>query len=200
MIRALSDTKVCQMVSTGLYSEKGFDVPAAFVPKLLDVTVVATTDALKDIKSKDYPVAFKYCKPNGDFICAGIVKFFPNEDKDNPGNWNYTWTFDEKDLEGIDHVRDPYDSALNSYFRGASISKYGFDAKESVYYGDVACYLFQCIKKWLDDNAVEGEENGVALDGIIQFRVAVEEGEKVMSAEPDSEIKVLIKDDSQLEC
>ena len=199
MIRALNDTKVCQMVSTGLYSEKGFDVPASFIDKLLDVTVCATTEALADLKSKDYPVVFKYAKPNGDFICAAIVQFFPNEDKTKPGNWNYSWTFDEKDIEGMDHVKDPYDNSLISYFRGASISKYGFDAKESVYYGDTTCYLLQCIKKWLDDNADEAEENGVSLDGVIQFRVAVEKGEKVFSAEVDGEIKQQIKDDSKIE-
>lgn len=199
MIRALNDTKICQIVSTGLYSEKGFDVAANFVDKLLDITITATTEALNDLKSKTYPVAFKYSKPNGDFICAAIVQFFPNEDASKPGNWNYSWTFDEEDVINIEHVKDPYDTSLISYFRGASISKYGFDAKKTEYYGDITSYLLQCVKKWLDDNAVENEENGVSLDGVITFRVAIENSEKVFSAEPDGEIKQLIKDDKAIE-
>ena len=55
------------------------------------------------------------------------------------------------------------------------------------------------IKKWLEANAVEGEEVGVELDGIFQASVAVENGEKVFSLVPDGEIKKLIKDDAAIE-
>ena len=199
-MRALKDTKITQMVSTGLYTEKGFDVPADFVDKLLDVLVTATTDALADLKSTSYPVAFKFCKPNADFICAAVVQYFPNtDDETKPGNWNYSWSFNEEDIPDNSSIKTPYDSELISYFRGTSISKYGFNAKESAYYGDTMVYILQMIKKWLDDNASVEEENGVSLDGVIQFRVAVENGEKIFSAEPDSELKVLIKDDSKIE-
>ena len=61
------------------------------------------------------------------------------------------------------------------------------------------CYLMQMIKKWLDDNADESDTNGVELPGVIQFRVAVENGEKVFSAEPDGEIKQMVKDDKAIE-
>ena len=199
MVRALKDTKIGSMVSTGLYTEVGFDVPVDFVDKLLNVFVTATTDALNKLKSTTTPVVMKYQKPNGDFICAAIVQYFPNEDETKPGNWNYSWTFNEEDIPSNSNIRTPYDSELIAFFRGTSIAKYGFNAKESVYYGDISIYIFQQIKKWLDDNAIESEENGVSLDGVIQFRVVVENGEKLFSAEPDSEIKILIKDDAKIE-
>lgn len=199
MIRDLKETKICQMVSTGLYSEKGFDVPAALVDKIVDIAVSGVTQALNDLKSKENPVAFKFSKPNGDFICAAFVQFFPNEDKSKPGNWNYSWTFDEEDIKDIKNVRDSYDNSLIAYFRGTGVTKYGMRADQSEYYGDVFSYLFQCIKKWLDDNASEEEENGAKLDGVIQFRVAVEKGEKCFSIEPDGEIKQGIKSDIDIE-
>ena len=200
MIRALKDTKICQQVSTGLYTEIGFDVPADFVDKLLDVVVTATTEALNSLKSTSFPVVFKYQKPNKDFICAAMVQYFPNtDDETKPGNWNYSWTFNEADIPENASVHTPYDNELISFFRGTSISKYGFNAKESVYYGDVAVYILQTVKKWLDDNALESEENGASIDGIIQFRVSVENGEKIFAAEPDGEIKQLIKDDAKIE-
>lgn len=200
MIRALKDTKIGSMVSTGLYTEIGFDVPVDFVDKLVNVLVTATTEALNDLKNMTTPVAMRYQKPNKDFICAAIVQYFPNKDDETkPGNWNYSWTFNEEDVPENSRIVTPYDSELISYFRGTSISKYGFNAKESVYYGDISIYILQQVKKWLDDNALESEENGVSLDGVIQFRVAVENGEKVFSAEPDGEIKQIIKDDAKIE-
>ena len=88
---------------------------------------------------------------------------------------------------------------MATFFRSVAHTKHsmGFDSVESM--GDIFRYLLKTIVKWLDDNAADGEENGVSLDGVIQFRVAVENGEKVMSAEPDGEIKQLIKDDAAIE-
>lgn len=195
----LKDSQIPQLVSTGLFKERYIDIAPNLTPMLVDVLVSAVTDALADLKSQDIPVAFKFCKNNGDFIAAAIVQFFPNEDKNNPGNWNYSWTFDEDDIPDNASIKTPYDNALISYFRGTSISKYGFSAKLAEYYGDTMNYVLLVIKKWLDENATEGEEQCVKLDGIIQFRVAVENGEKVFSAEPDGEIKQIIKSDKDIE-
>ena len=52
--------------------------------------------------------------------------------------------------------------------------------------------------RW-DDNASDVEETGVKLEGVVQFRVVVEDGEKVFAIEPEGEIKQLIKDDSSIE-
>ena len=54
------------------------------------------------------------------------------------------------------------------------------------------------IKKYLDENAKEGETVGVKLDGIFQARVAIENGIKVFALEADGLIKVLVKDDEAI--
>jgi tRNA splicing ligase len=65
--------------------------------------------------------------------------------------------------------------------------------------GDVFNTLFSVIRQYLNDNVKDGEECGVKLDGVIEFRAAVEDGVIVMSAEPDGEIKKIIKDDAKIE-
>ena len=64
---ALADTKIPHMYSTGLYNEKGFDVAWEHTHKVLDVMVNGITQALSDIKSKDYPVAFVLKEKNDEF-------------------------------------------------------------------------------------------------------------------------------------
>lgn len=198
-IRALKETKIPQSVSTGLYTEKELDVSVDMVEKMLDVLVCSVTEILSDLKKVDTPIAFVFRKPNDDFIAAAIVRFYPNEDKSKPGNWNYVWTFYEEDIPENAQIKTMFDMSLVSYFTGTAISKYGFFAEQPDHYGVTFSYLLQVIKKWLDDNADENEENGVSLDGVIQFRVAVENGEKVFSIEPDGEMKVRIKSDDMIE-
>lgn len=200
MIRALNETKIPQIYSTGLYSENGYDLAQEHTHKILDVLVCGTTACLAEVKSKDFPVAFVYEEANKEFIAAAIVEYFPNEDDaTKPGNWNYSWTFDKTDIPENARILTAYDNDMATFFRSVAHSKHsmGFDSVESM--GDLFRYLLKTIVKWLDDNAAENEENGVSLDGVIQFRVAVENGEKVMSAEPDGEIKQLIKDDAAIE-
>ena len=200
MIRELKETKIPQFYSTGLYSEAGYDLAQEHTDKILSVIVEGTTRCLADIKSKDFPVAFVFEEANKTFIAAAIVEYFPNEDDaTKPGNWNYSWTFNKEDIPENARICTPYDNELATYFRSVANTKFsmGFDSVESM--GDIFRYLLKTIIKYLDDNASESEENGVKLDGVIQFRVAVEDGKKVMSAEPDGEIKQLIKDDAAIE-
>ncbi len=198
-IMNVSDTKIPQIASTGLYNELCFDVSFEHITKLIDVMVVGVTEALSDIKSKDYPVAFVFKEPNDTFIGAAIVQYVPNEDESKPGSWNYAWTFYEDDLpEGTRQVT-AYDPQYISYFRAYGHTKWRMIFEDVNYVGDLCRYILSVIKKWLDDNASEVEETGVKLDGVITFRVVVENGEKVFAAEPDGEIKQMIKDDAAIE-
>jgi hypothetical protein len=72
-----------------------------------------------------------------------------------------------------------------------------FDTPESIVVLPV--FAFDQIHKWLDENAKEGEEVSIELDGTFQARVAIEGGEKVFAIEPAGEIKMLIKDDTAIE-
>ena len=201
MIRNLmEDSKIPAIYSTGLYSEKGYDIAWEHTDKILDIVVTGVTECLSDIKSKDYPVVFMFKEGEKNFIAAAIIEYYENEDDaTKPGNWNYTWTFNEEDVPENAMIKDPYDTKLTSYFRTYGLSKYSMEFDKAEYLGDCSVYLFKVIKKWLEDNVNEGEENGVKIDGLIQFRVASENGEKIMAIEADGEIKQLIKDDAAIE-
>lgn len=198
-------TTIPQVYSNGLYREIGYDFPAEHADKILTTTVYGITSCLANIKNKDIPVAFVIREPNDEFIIGAVVEYFKNEDDPSkPGNWNYSWTFDKDDIPENAKVCSLYDGEYSAFFTNASANKFNMGFHKYEYFGDMSRYLFKVIKKWLKDNAGKTDENGVAIDGVecpgvIQFRVAVENDEVVMSAEPDGEIKQMIKDDAAIE-
>ena len=196
----LQESVIPQRYVVGLCDELCYDFDQEHVYKILDSLVTGVSNCLSDIKSKDYPVAFEFREPNKTFICAALVQYFPNEDDaTKPGNWNYSWTFNEDDVPKNARVCQPYDPQLFCYFRAAAHTKFGMIFEKLEFMGDMFRYLLTTIKQWLDENAAEGEVMGIELDDVIQFRVAIEDGEKVMSIEPSGEVKQLIKDDAAIE-
>lgn len=200
-VTQLKDTPIPKNYSTGLYHEKGYDLAADHTNKVLEVMVLGVTECLASAKSKEYPVVYSFVESNGEFIAAAIVQYFANEDDPTkPGNWNYSWTFDKEDLpEGEYRNISSNDTEFLSYFRAVGMTKYGMVFEQPDYAGDLFRYLLTVIRNYLNDNASEAEEKAVKYDGLIQFRVAVEDGEKVMSIEVDGEVKQIIKDDASIE-
>ena len=198
-ILKIDETQIPENYSHALYNEKEYDLAAEHTSKILDVIVNGVSNCLADVKSKDYPVAFTFKEANGDLIAAAVVEYHPSDDKSMPGNWSYIWTFDEKDIPEKSRIINISDVEMSSYFRGAGADKYGMGFKDQAALTELGKYIFKIISKWLDENAKEGEENGVMMDGVIQFRCGVEDGVIVKSIEPIGEIKTLIKDDSAIE-
>jgi len=197
-LQALLDTKIPMIYQTGLYSEKMMNVSWEHTDKILTVLVVGVTECLAAIKSKEYPVSFIFRETNEEFIAAATVEYFEGE-KGEAGNWNYTWTFYENDIPENARKVSIFDQDFISFFKGTAFNRFSMVFDQNDFANAMFTYLLDVIKKYLNDNASETEEWGVKLDGIIQFRVAVEDGEKVISAEVDGEIKQMIKDDAAIE-
>jgi hypothetical protein len=195
---ALKDTKIPNIYQTGLYNEKQMNVSWEHTDKVLTALVLGTTECLSQVKSKEFPVAFEFKESNDEFVCAAVVQFFDGK-KGAIGNWNYTWTFNEDDIPDKARKISVYDSQYISFFRTAAFNKYGMIFDQPDYASIMFSYLLNVIKRFLDENANENEEWGVKLDGVIQFRVAVENGKKVFGVEVDPEVKQLIKDDAAIE-
>lgn len=199
-VTQFKDTPIPKNYSTGLYHEKGYDLAADHTTKILEVMVLGVTECLASIKSKDYPVVYSFVEKNDEFIAAAIVQYFPNEDDaSKPGNWNYSWTFEKEDIPEGARVISSMDLEFLSYFRAVGMTKYGMVFEQPDFAGDLFRYLLALVKNYLSENASESDEKAVKYDGLIQFRVAVEDGEKVMSIEVDGEVKQLIKDDAAIE-
>lgn len=195
----LFDTQMPQMYSKALFEEKCTDLAPEHTGKMLDVVFTGTANLLNQAKSKDKATVFTFRKINGDLIAAAMVRFFENEDTNNPGNWSLVWTFDDADIPEGALVIDLSDSQTHSYFRAVAGEKYGMRFEDTAAMTDCLTYALIHVKKWLDENAKEGAEVSLEFDGFFQARVAIENGEKVFAIEPDGEIKNLIKDDAAIE-
>ena len=195
----LFDTQMPQMYSKALFEEKCTDLAPEHTGKMLDVVFTGTANLLNQAKSKEKATVFTFRKINGDLIAAAMVRFFENEDTNNPGNWSLVWTFDDADIPEGALVIDLSDSQTHSYFRAVAGEKYGMRFEDTAAMTDCLTYALIHVKKWLDENAKEGAEVSLEFDGFFQARVAIENGEKVFAIEPDGEIKNLIKDDAAIE-
>lgn len=201
VIKDFNDTSIPQNFSTGLYSEKSYNLAQQYACKVLDSIVGGVTEVLKSIKSQQHPVAFVFKNLN-DFILGAYVEFIPNEDDPTkPGNWTYTWTFYEDDIPADSRIVTAYDSDLCNIFWAYTSNKHNFGFKGAEFQGDCFIYMLSLIHKWLDENAVEGDGEvvGVEIKGLVQFTVQVENGEKVFACVVDGEVKQQIKDDAAIE-
>ena len=195
----LFDTNLPQNYSKMLFEEKCLDLAPDHMDKMFDVIFTGVANLLNQSKSQKHATAFTFKKIDGSLIAAAIVQYFENSDANNPGNWSLVWTFDQNDIPVDSLVIDFSDTQTHSYFRAVAGEKYGMRFEDVAALIDcLACALIQ-LKKWLDENAKEGVETSIELDGFFQARVTVENGEKVFALEPAGEIKNLIKDDAAIE-
>jgi hypothetical protein len=195
MVKKLLDTTIPQALSTESYEKLLYNLPKEHVGKVLDVLVYGVTSALSALKRQDKPIGFVFRDKGKEFICAAYVQFQQNEENPNePGNWDYAWTFYEDDLPDNMEELNTYRGDLMQFFRTRSSSVYGFYHKTVEIWGDISSVLMRIIASWLQENTTEGEETEMSLENIITFKSSVNgDGEIEKSIEVEPEIKSLIK-------
>lgn len=195
----LFDSTLPQNYSKALFEEKCFDLAPEHTDKMFDVLFTGTANLLKSIKSLEKPVVFMINELNGNMVAAAICQYFKNDDANQPGNFSLVWTFDHADIPEGALVTSMDDTKTHSFFIAVAGSKYGIKFKDASCIVNTLGYTMVQLKKWLDENAKEGQIISVELDGVFQGRVEVQNGVKVFAVEPDGEIKNLIKDDAAIE-
>lgn len=195
----LFDTTLPQNYSKGLFDEKGYDLSEAHTDKILYTVFTGTSNLLNNAKSKEHPTSFEFTTLDGKVVAVAIVQYFENEDSSKPGNWSLVWSFDEADIPAGTNRIQLKDPQSHSYFRAVAGEKYGIRFNDASCLINLLTYIFEQMRKWLDENAEDGKEVSVEYDAVFQARVAVENGEKVFALEPAGEIKMLIKDDAAIE-
>lgn len=193
------DTAISNNFSKALYNEANFDFADVHTIKIVDVTLRSVAEFLSNARDKDIPVAVRFVNfRNNEFVAAAVLMYMPGEGKD-PGNWNFTWMFNEADIPAGAKVFDSNEAAYQSVIRGYAGSKYqmAFKSSETLFILTNEC-IYQ-LKKWLDENASEKDIVEVNEDDLFIARVGIEGGEKQFSLEVDGEIKNLIKDDAAIE-
>lgn len=195
----LMESTLPSMYSKGLFEEKCMDLAPEHMDKMLDILFTGVSNILAATKSKDHPVAFIFSKEDKSFIAAGIVQYFDAEDNNDIGNWSINWTFDEADIPENALRLTLADPQTHSYFVAVAGSKYGILYKTDAALCVCLTYALVQLKKWLDENAKEGSEVELEMDGFFKARVAVENGVKVFALAVEGEVKNIIKDDAAIE-
>ena len=195
----LFDTSLPQMYSKALFEEACFDLAPEHTDKIYDTLFTGVANLLGAVKSLEKPAVFEIKNLNGNVVAAAIVQYFKADDDTNPGNFSLVWTFDEADIPENAVIMNFDNTQTHPYFIATAGSKYGIKFKHSAALVNCLVYSVVELKRWLDENAKDGEVVSVEQDGVFQARVEVQNGVKIFAIEPDGEIKNLIKDDAAIE-
>lgn len=178
----------------------GWDLTPTETDMLVKVTFNGITDYLALGKNKTVPQVVLVQDIKGNNIAFGCVKYVPSEEDEEAGSWEYYWSFDTDDIPENAAVYTIDNEAVQKV-----IAKRGHNMCRMVvgvlnYLSIATVIIFNALKDTLDQqNTVNGESFTIELPGFYEATIAIENGEKVFSITPKEEMKVLIKDDSQLQ-
>lgn len=195
-IYQMKETSLPEIYSSGLYNQKGWDLRQDAAMDMAEVFIVGTSNLLREAENKEYPVAVVFEEPNGEFSVAAIVRFILPEDEKMPGHWDYAWTFYKEDIPDNARIRKISEVDTHVYYRAVAGQKFSFGFESPASLSDCGNFFFKCLSQFLTDNAKEGEEITLNLEGVFQARAAVENEEVVKSLEITGEIKAIVKNDA----
>lgn len=193
-------TNLPHNVSHGLYHEKGYDVAESHIDKIYNILFYGVSNLLKANESKANPTSFVVTDIKGKPIASATVEYHDNaDDTDNPGNWSLTWSFDPEDIPENAEKLDLQNDLTHSYFRTVAGEKYFMKFFDRTCIITLLSFAVEQLYKWLDENAKEGEEVVVDLDGVFTAKVNVEDGKKIFAIIPSGEVKSIIKNDAAID-
>lgn len=195
----LMETSIPQTYSTEYETMVGPEVSPNEVEYIFKAVSAATADFLREVKKKNQKVCLNFVDAAANFIMAAIVSYNKNDDEAQD-NWNFYYTFDEADIKEIpDNNR--YTTNDTNFHAAVSNRLLENDIRccEASYISPMISMMARCLSSFLDQNAKPGEEVTLEEDGYFVASVTVEDNEPVKSLLPDSEMKVLIKDDAATE-
>lgn len=167
-------------------------------------TAVSTYLSRNKVADPEQAVALVLTDVSGKFMFAGIVQYTANENPDEPGNWNYTMTFNEDDLNAISNKRALKkllfgDMAFSKVFKDVCYDVGPIEFYKETYFYDAYLILVNTVKGTLDGEAKDGEVVDIEMPGYFVASVEVKNGEKVISITPDGAMKEIIKADDILD-
>lgn len=190
------ETKIPENYSKTLIS-KNFSFPAPFVGKIGKVLMDGISRCLGSIKEIDRPHGIVFRTLNGTFLAAGIVQFNRNEDDpDNlsAGNWSYTWTFKEEDLDGVNTIEST-NQLVTPFIESSGVNLFQMKFNDSSIATMMITLFIEMLSAWLRENAKEGEIVTIELPGAFKASAEVNEGKVEIGLTPDGNVKTLIKGD-----
>ena len=206
--KAFEETAVRQSFVVNTES-KGFSLPPQddMADRFCKSFVAAISTFLGRVKiaKEEEAVAVVLTDESGAFMFAGSVLYHANaENPDEPGNWTYTLTFNESDIEKIAAKRQlkkylMSDDAFKNVFDKCAYDIGGIQLEHDRYIYESFLITVETIKSVLDTNASEKENFTIELPGYFVAEVSIEDGEKCFAMTPDGAMKELIKSDIDLD-
>lgn len=201
MERKFNETNIPSDLSKSL-ARLSWIVPAEHAYKIVNSLFTGISNYLAGVKNTKVPKGVVMKSKSNEFMVGAKVEFFTNEeDSTNPsaGRWDYVWTTDEDDMKGVDVIDAFSNNPVIVYIKAAAHSLYNmkFAGTDSC----VACMTtaIEMIMNWLRDNTTAAEEAVLVLDNCFKAVGQVEDGKLFISIIPDGSMKVLIKDDTNIQ-
>ena len=175
--------------------------------RIIKAFFAATAAYLSKVKvtNTDEAVALCLIDVNGNFKFAAIVEYHDNKDNpDEPGNWSFIMTFDQKDVEMLEKNKTVKKLLYGSDAFKQVFDKVGYDVaaiqfQHDTYMFDACLLVIDTLIQVLDREAKDGEVVDIEMPGYFTASVSVEDGEKVFAITPDGHMKAVIKDDTALD-
>ena len=193
------ETNIPMMIST-MCGEKGLQVEPTdgeVLTKILFDGLATFLGLKKDRKAK---TCIRVQNTNEPLLFAGIVEYEPNTaNEEQPGNWIFTITTDEKDVDECENNYDISDMVFAQCLTQMAQLQYNLEYSEYIHAHRILIITAKAILEFLDQNASEEGPVELELENFFKATIEVVNDEKVIGIEPGGEIKKRIKDDSKIE-
>jgi len=179
------------------------DRPERIIKSFFTATSTFLADKIKN-GMKERALALILTDVAGNFKFAAIVQYQENENPDEPGNWNYTMTFDEEDVNDIEKDNPMQKILYNNesfrpVFRQIAYDVGCIEFEHDTYMYDACLLVIDTLLQILDREAKEGDTETIELSGYFIASVKCENDEKTFAIDPDGQQKSIINNHEKLE-
>ena len=154
-----------------------------------------------DVRKKSKPMAVEVKDPDGNFLFGAAITYDPSTDKDMPGNWDVTTSFDRADLEAlgsnIEWVDFFNNSVLQVNYSTYITNKFGYVIADIKAREILSVEAVKCLVSYLNQNAEEGYRKEVVIPDLLTAIVEVDLAtkEKCLGVVLSAVAKQRVKDD-----
>lgn len=167
------------------------DIAKGYIKSLFD----AIASFMKVVKSEESPVALEVRTLKGEFLLAAVIRYEAPENTQQPGNWKFSYTFNEDDIKDVT-VRHSYtDPQFGVILSNSMWSRCNFVWNIDATTGNkMTIEAIESLKSFLDVNVKEGEELELVCEDLFVATAAIEDGEKVFAIVPGAKSKEIAKE------
>lgn len=196
----LSETSILTNYSNEFETTVGPEVEPLEVLSIYRSLFSAVSDFFRETKKKNQKVALLFNDVANNFIMASVIEYNNNEEE-GQDNWNYFFTFDQEDIKDVPESNKH--TTNESYFHAAlnnRLREFGLRCNEASFVEPMISLAARTLSSFLEQNASINEEVELVDEGYFIATSSVEENNEIVKTLlPDSEMKVLIKDDTMTE-